>query len=156
MKPRFRPSLAEQRRVNQQALDYLRAMSPNENAPRIDVGAKPKRKRIPPRPLERDVQRAILHYLRVHPLVAWVGRFNRGAVSGGDGRFVRFNTVVGCSDLLGQLKTGNLLAIECKRPGERATEEQAAFLAIVNANRGCAGCCDSVEAVEKLLKDWRL
>lgn len=45
-------------------------------------------------------------------------------------------------------------AIECKRPGERPTDEQAAFLDVVRSHGGCAGWADSVEAVERVLREW--
>lgn len=154
-KPTFRTSLAETKRVNQTALDFLRASSYREDAPRVDVGAKPKREQTASgRPLERDVLRAVLDLLRVHPLVAWRGRINSGAVQNANGQFLRFNSIAGCSDIIGQMKTGHFLAIEVKRPGEKPTEPQMLFLRMVEAHGGCAGWCDSVEACERVLQGW--
>ena len=158
MKPRFRPSLAETKRQTQAALDFYRLTSAREDAPRIDVGATAKRERAAAgssgEPLERDVLRAVLHLLRVHPLVAWASRINSGAVENANGQFVRFNQIAGCSDIIGQMKTGHFLAVECKRPGQKPTEPQMLFLRQVQQYGGCAGWCDSVEACEGILREW--
>lgn len=157
MKPKFRPSLAQTRRDNQQALDYYRALSPREDAPRIDLGAKPKQSRSTGSsgaPLERDVQRAVLKLLRVHPLVGWAARINSGAVENANGQFVRFNQIAGCSDIIGQMRSGAFLAIEVKRPGAKPTEPQMLFLRMVQQHGGCAGWCDSVEACEAVIREW--
>lgn len=156
----FRPSLAEQRRQSQAAHDYWGAMTGKEP---IDVGAKPKRERREPpktfrltaeRPLERDVLSAVRDHLRVHPLVAWVARINNGAATDQAGNFVRFNTIAGCSDLIGQLKSGEFLACEIKRPGETPTEPQMLFLRMVRQWGGCAGWADSIEAAERMIREW--
>ena len=155
-RPTFRPSLAETKRQNQTALDFLRASSYREDAPRIDTGAKEKRA-APVRsaaPLERDIQKAIRQLLRVHPLVAWHGRINRGAVQDARGNYVVFNDIKGCADLIGQLKTGHWLAIEVKRPGNVPTEDQQEFLDAVALNGGLAFWCDSVEECSRRIADW--
>jgi hypothetical protein len=103
-RPTFKPSLAETKRANQAALDFMRVASYREDAPRIDVGATAKRDRAAPAGiLERDVLRAGLQLLRVHPLVAWASRINSGAVENANGQFVRFNQIAGCSDIVGQM-----------------------------------------------------
>jgi hypothetical protein len=56
----------------------------------------------------------VMQVLKHHPAVAWCERQNSGVARIG-GRFVRFGWP-GCSDVLGQLKDGRLLAVECKRP----------------------------------------
>lgn len=157
-KPRFRPSLAETRRQNQRALDYYRALSPREDAPRVDVGAKAKRAAPTKRPTAReaDVQRAIRQLLRVHPLVAWHGRINRGAVTDSAGHYIQFNDIKGCSDLIGQLRTGHWLAIEVKAPGNVPTEAQEEFLDIVACSGGLAFWADSVDVVERRLMEWAI
>jgi hypothetical protein len=157
MKPRFRPSLAQTKRDNQNALDFYRAISANPDAPRIDVGATAKRERTAPAGiLERDVLRAGLQLLRVHPLVAWASRINSGAVENANGQFVRFNQIAGCSDIVGQMKTGHFLALEAKRPGQKPTEPQMLFLRMVEAHGGCAGWFDSVDALEAILNKWAI
>ncbi|MBL8406882.1 MAG: VRR-NUC domain-containing protein [Candidatus Accumulibacter sp.] len=78
----------------------------------------------------------VLQVLRHHPLVAWVERQNSGVARIG-GRFVRFGWP-GCSDVLGQLKDGRLLAVECKAPKGKLQAEQAEFLSLVRRFGGVA------------------
>jgi hypothetical protein len=154
-KPSFRPSLAQTKRDNQNALDFYRAISANHDAPRIDVGATAKRDRAAPAGiLERDVLRAGLQLLRVHPFVAWASRINSGAVENANGQFVRFSQIAGCSDIVGQMKTGHFLALEAKRPGQKPTEPQMLFLRMVEAHGGCSGWFDSVDSLESILVRW--
>ncbi len=61
---------------------------------------------------EADVLKAVLATLEMHPKVAWVARMNSGAFEV-EGRFVKAG-FKGCSDILGMLKGGRLLAVECK------------------------------------------
>lgn len=68
----------------------------------------------------------VLKALRHHPLVAWAERQNSGAIKVG-ARFVRFGWR-GCSDVLGQLKDGRLLACEVKAKRGRLRPEQREFL----------------------------
>ncbi len=78
----------------------------------------------------------VLQVLKNHPLVAWCERQNSGVARIG-GRFVRFGWP-GCSDVLGQLKDGRLLAVECKAPKGRLQAEQAAFIGLVRRFGGVA------------------
>ena len=157
-RPTFKPSLAETKRANQAALDFMRVASYREDAPRIDVGASAKRepsvRASTSGILERDVLRAGLQLLRVNPLVAWASRINSGAVENANGQFVRFNQIAGCSDIVGQMKTGQFLALEAKRPGQKPTEPQMLFLRMVEAHGGCSGWFDSVDGLESILARW--
>ena len=91
-----------------------------------------------PRPLEREVLRDCLAYLNAHPRVAFAFRANTGLVATPDGKR-RFKAgFKGCSDILGMLKGGRLLAVECKRAGKLATPEQQSFLDRVNDCGGLA------------------
>lgn len=100
---------------------------------------------------ENDIQRAILDYLTVSGVYVW--RQNTGAFAGehkGKKWFVRFGAP-GMSDILGILPPeGRLLAIEVKRPGERPTQKQAAFIEQINSLGGVAFWVDSLDAVV----DW--
>ena len=68
----------------------------------------------------------VLMALRSHSLVAWAERQNTGAIKVGE-RFVRFGWR-GCSDVLGQLKDGRLLACEVKARRGSLRPEQGHFL----------------------------
>lgn len=92
-----------------------------------------------------DLQGAILVYLAWDNRVAWAHRFNSGAhaitSTNAKGkttrRFVRY-AFPGCADILGQLVTGHLLAIEVKRKGGRVRTQQHEFLLQVRRAGGLA------------------
>ena len=108
-----------------------------------------------PTPSEHDLQAGILRYLAWGPRVAWVHRFKTGAhvVIGHNKagkptrRFVRY-AFTGCADLLGQLTTGQFLAIECKRAGGKARAEQKIFLQQVRDAGGLALLAKSIADVQ--------
>ena len=78
----------------------------------------------------------VLRALKHHPSVAWCERQNTGAAKVG-GRFIRFGWP-GCSDLIGMMKDGRLLAVECKAKKGRLRPEQAEFLSLVRRFGGVA------------------
>lgn len=103
---------------------------------------------------EAAIQSAILRAIKIHPAVAWHGRFNSGAQVIGEGkskRFVRFSSVKGLSDILGQLVDGRFLAIEVKATSGRATKDQAAFIDTVKRSGGVAFVARSVSQVFEVL-----
>lgn len=105
---------------------------------------------------EEEVKVIILKYLEVHPRVAWAARFNSGVKTNG-GRYVRFNTLVGCPDIMGQLRDGRHLAIEIKREGWKKPKDdhetkQAIHLENVNKNNGIGLFATSLNDVIKALK----
>lgn len=117
----------------------------------------PKIKREPmPKPFarlaERDVVRCSMEILENHPAVAFAWRQNTG-LAFGRGQAVRFS-FVGCSDLLGMLKDGRFLAIECKATGKELSADQEVFLDAVNASGGFGICVDDpqqlIDALEGL------
>lgn len=106
---------------------------------------------------ETDIVRDCLLWLRLHGVFCW--RQNQGAVTGqhnGRRRFLRFSSAVGVSDILGVLPpTGQLLALEVKRPGRRPNPKQEAFLATVRDHGGIAAWVQSVAELEQLFSTWR-
>jgi len=78
----------------------------------------------------------VLKALRAHPAVSWVERMNSGATRIGN-RFVRFG-FTGCPDVLGQLRDGRLLGVECKAPRGRLRPEQAVMLGRIAGAGGVA------------------
>lgn len=118
-----------------------------------DCGVKPFKLR-PPEPAEAQVLRGVLQVLAMHPRVAWAHRMQSGAGKilrkGGVSQFLRFG-FPGCPDVLGQLRDGRCIAIECKRPSGKMTPEQAAFLDCVRANGGVALVARSVDDVVEAL-----
>ena len=100
-------------------------------------------------PLERDVLKAVWHYLSAHPKVAWVTRINSGGTyfdnTHGGQQFMRFNYKKGISDLIGQMKDGRFLAVECKREGANLEDHQREFLNEVRAANGVAFVARNVD-----------
>ena len=84
--------------------------------------------------------------LKAHKLVAWCERQNTGAAKVG-GRFIKFGWK-GYSDILGQLKDGRLLAVECKRlKGGKLSSDQAYFLEMVRTHGGVSFVATSLHDV---------
>ena len=101
-----------------------------------------------PIPYERDVLAGCLKALALHRRVAWAHRMNVGGMVNAAGQHVRFG-FNGCSDIVGQLVTGEFLAIECKRPGERPTDDQVAFLGRVQRAGGVAFVAWSIDDIAR-------
>lgn len=109
-------------------------------------------------PSESAIVAAVLRYLNLCPAVAMAWRQNTGGMrrsyTSKDGStheyHIRFG-FPGISDILGMLKDGRLLAVECKRLGQRPTVEQVAFLARVRAGGGVAIVATSVEDVARVM-----
>lgn len=106
-------------------------------------------------PTEHQVQTACLQYLAVCPSVAWAERMNVGAVKipgapGQKPRYIRYG-FPGCSDILGQMKDGRVLAIEVKSAVGRATAAQDAFLKRVATYGGVSGVVRSTAQLQALI-----
>jgi len=156
--PAGRISLREQIQRNQRAMDDYAALS---DRPRVELDIPPEpRKRAPAqpseRPLEKDVQKAILGMIRWRKDVIFYGRFNRGTAvfhgAQGNKQHVVFNTVPGFSDIHGMLVGGRAFYIEVKRDSkEKPTADQQEFLDKVKAGGGIAGVAWTVEMAQDIL-----
>jgi len=101
---------------------------------------------------EQDIQKDIMSMLDSHPRVVWAYVTSAGTVRGyGGGRpfNIGFN---GLADIIGQLDTGQALAIEVKMPGKKPTPEQHTFLDLVSASGGVSGWADSLEKAMEIIK----
>ena len=76
---------------------------------------------------EALVLRACMDVLEASPIVKIWWRQNTGAGKLASGRYVKFS-FAGASDLMGVLRNGLFLAVECKATGKKASPEQHAFL----------------------------
>ena len=94
---------------------------------------------------ESDVLKATLGTLSVHPRVAWAARINSGAFEV-EGRYIE-SAFRGCSDVLGMLKGGRLLAVECKSTRGALSADQEAFGAAVAGNGGLFVVARSIDDV---------
>lgn len=109
-------------------------------------------KKAVPKPLEKHIQTAILHWLYRQPqCMAW--RNNNHSWQTKHGAWVNHMGIghrKGISDILGVWQ-GKPLAIEVKRPGGRLTPEQKAFLKEFQDKGGIAIVAFCLEDVMKAL-----
>ena len=147
------------RRQVRDALRQLAAVAPDQDKAQAASAAlgldKPERVRSAPvrRPgaTESQVLTAVLAFLRRHPAVAWCERMNVGAFEAED-RWIKYG-FVGLSDILGQMKDGRILCVECKRErGGRVSPAQQEFIDRVRAHGGVAGIVTSVDEAVLLIK----
>lgn len=149
-------SLAQTRRENDQAMNFY-AVSFGKG-PTFDLAPSPevtpRAERKPQSGPESAVLSAVLKALAIHPAVGWVRRMNTGAFRIGEGRNARFFRAgfVGCSDILGQMKDGRFLAIECKSATGKLSEPQINFIDTVRANGGVAGMARNVDEALLIIK----
>ena len=104
---------------------------------------------------EKQIQKTILDFLHYHPNIAWAERINVGAHVVNDRnsrRFIRY-AFKGCSDVIGQLKNGQLLAVEVKSQKGKLTHYQSEFLKKVNDNGGVALVVRSVDELQNHLNN---
>ena len=101
---------------------------------------------------EVEIQKDVLALLERHPAIAWVHRINVGGGCMKSGRWVNF-AFEGCSDIIGQTRTGLFFACEVKRSGERCTPAQLDFLRDINQNNGVAIVASGTEKVTEVLND---
>src|SRR3990167_1152603 len=132
----------------------------------------PPRPRRPRPPLEREIQRAVLNYLNAVPgIYAW--KAGAGLLPLADGRRVRMGRA-GVSDVIGWFRVHRVsvqpwqrcgmqrcerqhipvwFAIECKRPGGKATPAQLDFLArLREAGSPLAMVASSVDEVRRAVE----
>lgn len=156
MRKPARKSLRDTIAENQRAMDYYAMMT---DRPRVDLRVPEVKQRAAPKPsgnpTEAQVLKAVMAAVRLHPKVARVWRQNSGTFAeqnrDGSTRYVRANTAHGMSDLMGFLKDGRVLAIECKSATGRLQPHQKEFLDKIAAAGGVAGVARSVDDAIALL-----
>lgn len=106
---------------------------------------------------EKDIERSILNYLSLIPnIYAWkqnsVGVFDpiRKQYRKPNSPYI----IKGVSDILAIIKGGRLLCIEIKTPARRknVSDDQLAFISMVNLHGGLAFIATSVEDVKEILQ----
>ena len=98
---------------------------------------------------ESDVMKVIKEYLAYRNIYMW--RNNSGSYET-NGRYISYGKA-GTADLLGVYPGGRFFAIEVKRPGGALSPAQIEFLREVRKRGGVALVAESVEDVDKCLKD---
>jgi len=152
MKKRIgRKSLRDKLLENQSASNFYAVMAGVSIAPQVvKIPNAPKKriKSLEPRTelLEKDIQKKILMFLRRHPKIHWVARFNSGTFVSDD-RYITSNSQKGMSDILGMLKGGRVLAIECKSKTGKIQPHQQDFLDLINSGGGLAFVARNLEDV---------
>lgn len=150
-RPTFKPSLAQTKRDNQAAMDYYRGLSTREDAPRINVGASPKRERGPVNVAESEapVLRAVSQLLARHPDVVVAIRMNSGMAHNASGQPVAFHRYVRgrgvLTDFVGWLRNPlRPFVIECKRPDWMPGKASGATAVREDEQARCIeGCIDA-------------
>ncbi len=120
-------------------------------------------------PTEAAVLRACLEYLKLRGILAWRSSNHAARRRDKAGReFWAFHGLKGMADIIGILpmeergplfgplrrRYGVLLACECKAPGKKPTQAQAAFLAAVEAAGGVGCWVSDVNELAAILDDW--
>jgi len=101
--------------------------------------------------LEKDIQRAVLDYLRLNRIFCW--KQHSVGIKKPDGRYIP-SGMVGVSDIMGVLPDGRFLAVEVKRPGGKVSPAQDIFLTNVRRSKGLAVVVHSVDEMAIFLKDY--
>jgi hypothetical protein len=115
---------------------------------------------------ESDLQGQIVDYLRAEQArkrVVWFCRVNGGMASRGKRKIPNYYLWLfgaeplqkGYADLHGMLAGGRYFALEVKRPDEKATAEQRAFLDAVRFGGGVGAVVRSWQDARSLLFDER-
>lgn len=99
-------------------------------------------------PLEKDIQKSILDYLKARRIFCW--KEHSGGIYKPDGSGYIPLGLKGKADILGIYK-GKMLAVEVKRPSGRLSADQEYFLKRVRENGGIAIVAHSIDDVEKVL-----
>lgn len=100
---------------------------------------------------ESDIQKAILRYLELKKIYAWTNK-TTGTWDVKGNFFRKGSTLKGVSDILGILKGGKFLAIEIKKKGNYASQEQKLFIKNINDRGGIAFVAYSIDDVILNLK----
>ena len=111
------------------------------------------RKTKPPAPRESEVLRSVLKLLELLGIPAW--RSNAGGgyrIGKGEKPQLIQGIPEGSPDIIGWLpKDGRFLGIEVKRPGEKPTAEQLAWLDRINGDGAVGFWCDDVGVCHAIL-----
>lgn len=166
----FKPSHADNKRAIQLSLAQHAAMSGMPTpAEQLSIAtARPKQSRAKPgadgRKLEsavnREIEQAAKQFGNVklwrnnrgQVMLPNGGRLSYGVGPNGASDFIGYRTLTITQDMVGSV-VAQFLCVESKRPGERATDEQARFIAYVEADGGHGGVAHSGNEAIRILGD---
>jgi hypothetical protein len=107
------------------------------------------------KPKEKDIQTAILGYVRSLGIVAWKSN-TTGIWVAKRNTYIK-SAMRGVADLLGVIPgTGRFLSIEVKRPSGKQEEEQIHFEELIKGANGIYILAHSVEEVEAKFKELKI
>lgn len=99
---------------------------------------------------EKQIQNMIIEYLNLSGHYVWRNNSGMVKMQNKDGSTRMWKAgVKGSSDIIGIAKNGRMIAIECKRPGKKMTQEQQWFLVEIKNRNGYAFVADSLEKVQQ-------
>ena len=99
---------------------------------------------------ESEIQNKIMSILSEHPKVVWSIVTTTGKIKGRGGHWITLG-YPGMADIVGQLRTGQVFAIEVKRPGQKPSKLQQEFIDVMNRFGGVAGWADSVDSALNII-----
>lgn len=103
-------------------------------------------------PKESSIQKAVLDYLALRKIYAFRVNTQGVPLHDGSGKY-RPAPQKGVADILAILKpSGRWLAVECKRPGAKLTDDQEEFLCNIHENGGVTVVAKSLEDIELALR----
>lgn len=99
---------------------------------------------------EQNIQKAIIDYLRIKKYVVFKHHSTGFTVREGKVAAFRYSEK-GISDIIACSPQGTFVAIEVKKPGNKPSEDQLAFIKQVILNKGIAFVAHSIdETIERL------
>jgi len=107
-------------------------------------------------PLEKQIQRAILDFLRVNKICCWKNN-NTGIYKKATNSYIP-SPIHGVADIIGLIphQNGRFIAIEVKRPNGKQTDCQKIFEEMIKENNGIYILTHSVDELEKQLKELNI
>lgn len=102
---------------------------------------------------EQQIQKAISDYLKLKKVIIFKHR-NVGIYKKDTGKYIPLSYGErGISDLIGCTNSGRFIAVEVKRKGGKATEDQISFLERIKQAGGIAFLAHSIDDVVEETKD---
>ena len=103
-------------------------------------------------PSEQEIQKSILDWLRMNGVFCWK-QFGGGYFDQRRQRYIPTG-VRGVPDILGILPGGVFLGCEVKRPGQKPTDDQLAFLRAITDAGGIGTWVTGIEELERDLEPY--
>jgi hypothetical protein len=103
--------------------------------------------------LEKDIQSAVLQFLRLNKYCVWKQN-SAGIYNKNTGHYIP-TTMPGIADIIGIDPKGRFVAVEVKRPGGRLSDLQVGFQRMICASNGLYACVHSIDEMALKVKEWK-